>query len=255
MEPYRIFACKYAGPFTRPELFFLWLGEFDKWEHIYYYIWLIRGRGEDIVVDAGVGPDLAAERELGGYVNPAEVLSRVGVEADQVKHVILTHLHWDHMDGCALFPRAAFYVQQREYEFWQKDPCLANPTVASLASRPALDRLAGLEGTGRLVLLDGENELFPGIRCVPAPGHTPGLQALVVKTEKGDAVLGSDCGHVFQNYRESRPSCLIFDLPAWLGSFDRLKGLASSPELIFPGHDKRMSEEYPQVAEAVTRLA
>ena len=255
MEFYQIFACRYAGPFTRPEAFLLWLGDFDKTEHIYYFIWLIRGRGEDIVVDAGVGPALAAERELGGYINPAVALARLGVKADRVRRVILTHLHWDHMDGCSLFPGATFYVQQKEYDFWQKSPLLDNPVLASLAARPALDHLAGLEGTDRLVLLNGEKKILPGLSCIPAPGHTPGLQAVAVETEKGRAVLGSDCGHVFQNYSEPRPSCLIFDLPAWFRSFDRLKSLASSPDLIFPGHDKRMAEEYPQVTEDVTRLA
>lgn len=255
MEAYQIFALKYAGPFERTEAFLLWLGDGCKTEEIFYYIWLIRGRGEDIVIDAGVGPDLAAERELLGYVNPARVLARVGVEADRVRHVILTHLHWDHMDGSPLFPKATFYVHQKEFDFWWKDPCLNNPTLAGLAAKPALGYLAGLEGTERLVLLDGEKEILPGVRCLPAPGHTPALQAVAVETEKGRAVLGSDCGHLFQNYRESRPSCLICDLPAWLKSFDRLKEQVSSPDLLFPGHDKRMFTEYPKEADGVTRLA
>ena len=255
METYRIFALRYAGPFVRTEAFLLWLGDCDKTEEIYYYLWLIRGGGEDIVVDAGVGPELAAEKDLRGYVSPARVLAGIGVDATRVKHVILTHLHWDHMDGSPLFPRATFYVQRREFDFWQKDPALDNPALAALAARPALRYLADLEGTERLVLLEGEEEILPGVRCLPAPGHTPALQAVAVETEKGRAVLGSDCGHVFRNYRESRPSCLICDLPGWLRSFESLKERVSSPELLFPGHDKRMSAAYPREAEGVWRLA
>ena len=92
------------------------------------------------------------------------------------------------------------------------------------------------------------------MRCLPAPGHTPGLQAVAVNTKRGTAVIGSDCGHVFQNYRESRPSCLICDLPAWIASFERLKSRVSSPELLFPGHDRRMLSEYPAEGDSVTRL-
>ena len=99
MEPYRIYALKYAGPFERREAFLLWLGDFERTDDVYYYIWLIRSKDEAIVVDAGVAPALAAERELTGYTSPADVLARTGIEASKIKHVILTHLHWDHMDG------------------------------------------------------------------------------------------------------------------------------------------------------------
>jgi glyoxylase-like metal-dependent hydrolase (beta-lactamase superfamily II) len=254
LDKYRIYALKYAGPFIRREAFLLWLGDFERTQEICYFFWLLRSPAGDVLVDAGVSPAAAAERELSGYISPDQALARFGVEAAGIKHVILTHLHWDHMDGASLFPAATFYVQQKEYDFWQHDPALENPTLATLASRPGLDFLAGLEGTERLVLLEGEQEVLPGLTCFPAPGHTPGLQAVAVETEAGTAVLGSDCGHVFQNYRESRPSCLICDLPAWIESFKRVKERASSDELLFPGHDSLMLTGYPREGDSVTRL-
>ena len=81
------------------------------------------------------------------------------------------------------------------------------------------------------------------------------LQAVVVNTAKGTAILGSDCAHVFRNYQEYWPSILIVDLVAWMKTYEKLRERASSLDLIFPGHDPLMSENYPEVAKDVTRLA
>ena len=45
------------------------------------------------------------------------------------------------------------------------------------------------------------------------------------------------------------------DMVGWLGSYEKLKAKASSIDLIFPGHDVKMLNDFPKVAEDVTRLA
>ena len=85
--------------------------------------------------------------------------------------------------------------------------------------------------------------------------NTPALQAVAVNTSQGTAILGSDCAHVFRNYREDWPSTLICDLIAWMKTYDRLRQRASRLELLFPGHDPLMTENYPESAPDVTRLA
>jgi glyoxylase-like metal-dependent hydrolase (beta-lactamase superfamily II) len=117
-----------------------------------------------------------------------------------------------------------------------------------------VSHLEVLKQNKKLVLLKGDAEIFPGIECLLAPGHTVGLQAVAVNTAKGTAVLGSDCGHSFRNYREDWPSVFITDLKAWLESFDKLRARASSLEMLFPGHDPLMTDNYPAVAENITRL-
>jgi hypothetical protein len=74
-----------------------------------------------------------------------------------------------------------------------------------------------------------------------------------VNTQKGPAVVGSDCAHLFRGYREAIPSRFIMDMPAWIDSFDQVKAKASI-DLIFPGHDVLMYESYLKVAEGVMRL-
>jgi len=77
---------------------------------------------------------------------------------------------------------------------------------------------------------------------------------VAVNTAKGTAILGSDCAHIFRNYREDWPSSIIVDLVGWMKTYDKLRAKASSIDLLFPGHDPIMSQDYPKVAEGVTRL-
>lgn len=254
MSKYEIYALKYAGPLTSSGAFLMWMKDWDRTEKRNYYLWCIKGKGEPIVVDAGVSPDLAAKKNLAGYESPTEMLSRIDVNADEVRHVILTHIHWDHSSGVDLFPEATFYVQEEEYRFWLKDPVAKRPPFQLVSDETSQAYLASLEGTERLVLLEGDQEIFPGIECILAPGHTVALQAVAVSTERGTAVLGSDCAHTFRNYREDWPSTLIFDLAAWMKTYDRLRAKASSLELLFPGHDVLLAENYPEVAKNITRL-
>jgi glyoxylase-like metal-dependent hydrolase (beta-lactamase superfamily II) len=214
----------------------------------------VRGEKKTVIVDAGIPPELAREKQLAGYVNPVEVLSRIGVKAEEVRHLILTHIHWDHSSGVGLFPNAAFYVQEDEFNFAIKDPIARRPAFAATADPKSKAYIASLEGTKRLILVGGDREILPGIECLLAPGHTVALQAVAVKTRKGTAIVGSDCAHTFQNYREDWPSCLIVDLIGWMKSYDKLRKKASSPDLLFPGHDPLMSSNYPEVAKDVTRL-
>jgi len=255
MEKYEIYALKYAGPFTSSGALLMWFKEWEKTVERNYYFWCLKGEDETIIVDAGVSPHLAKDRNLTGYVNPAEILSRIGIDANEVRHVIISHIHWDHVSGITLFPNAIFYVQHEEYKFWLKDPIAERPPFKYVSDDASKAYLASLEGTDRLILLKGDHEILPGIECLLAPGHSVGLQAVAVNTTNGTTIIGSDCAHIFRNYREDWPSALIVDLVAWMKTYDKLRDKASSIDLIFPGHDPLMSTGYPHVAKGVTRLA
>ena len=254
MSNYEIFALKYAGPFVRTGAHLMWYQDWDKIEKINYYIWCIKGEGETIVVDAGVTPRMARDRELEGYVNPAEVLSRLNVKADEVRHVVVTHMHFDHAGGVSLFPEATFYVQEDEYRFWVEDPVATRPPFKAVSDPASTAYLAALENTDRLVLLKGDQQIMPGIQCLRSPGHTVALQTVAVNTVRGTAILGSDCAHVFRNYTEDWPSALIVDLVGWMKTYEKLREKVSSHDLLFPGHDRLMLDDYPRVAEDITRL-
>ncbi len=254
MSEYDIFAIKTAGPLNRPGSMLMWAKDHDKTTAINYYIWYIKGTDEIIIVDAGITPSLATQKNLTEYENPVSSLSRLNIDSNDVKHLILTHLHFDHVSGVSLFPNATFYVQEEEFNFWVNDPIARRPPFDFLSDQSALDYLLSLSNTDRLVLLNGDREILPGIQCLLAPGHTPGLQAVAVDTRKGVAVLGSDCAHLFNNYKENWPGGIITDLRAWMHSFDKLNAHASSPDLLFPGHDPIMSDNYLEIVKNITWL-
>jgi len=257
MPEHTIYAVKYAGPFSVYSGYLVWQWDMatTAFDQENWYLWCIRGGDETVVVDTGADPEMTQRRKKSPlFENPAAVLARLGVEAATVKHVVLSHLHWDHVGGVRLFPHATFYLQETEYRFWTQDPLAARPPFANLTDEVALAYLASLEGTERLVLLNGDREIRPGIECLSAPGHTPGQQAVVVNTAQGKAIIGSDCGHVFANYRDDWPSAFSMDLPECLRTYEKLRSRASSIELIFPGHDVLMYDAYPRVADGVTQL-
>jgi len=256
---YEIYALKYAGPFPRKLAMVLWNEGWDQDIEVNYYIWAIKGEnGETIVVDAGCGTTLAAQRKLKNYVNPVEVLTRIGGDATNVTKVILTHMHFDHMGGMEMFPqafpKATFYVQKKEYDFWVKHPYAKRPPFSRLADPVAIRATAELEGTDRLVLVCGDQKIMPGIEVLFAPGHTIGLQTVPVNTAPGTAIVASDCVHYHRAFLENNTSILITDLIAWIESYDKLRAKAASVDLVFPGHDMAMATHYPKVAEDVTRL-
>jgi N-acyl homoserine lactone hydrolase len=102
----------------------------------------------------------------------------------RVAHVVNTHLHFDHCGGNRLFPGVPIHVQRRE---------LADAlTEEDYTIREWVD----FEGAS-YVEHDGEAEVLPGVRLLPAPGHTPGHQIVVVETDEGPIVLGGDVGYSF----------------------------------------------------------
>jgi glyoxylase-like metal-dependent hydrolase (beta-lactamase superfamily II) len=252
---YEIYAVKYAGSLISSVAMVLWNTDWEKKIERNYYIWVIRGNGETLIVDCGVAPSLAKERQIPGYINPVEVLKRIGVEASRINRVIITHVNFDHISGIELFPNATFYIQEREFNFWIKDPIAKKPPFSRVTDPLGNAYLAKLEGTERLVLIDGDQEILPGIELLLAPGHTPGLQVVSVSMVRGTAIVGSDCAHLFRNYEEEIPSIFITDMIAWMKTYDKVKSKVSSIDLLFPGHDVKMLTQFPKVAEDITRLA
>lgn len=251
---YEIYALKYAGPFTRPAPMMYWFQDMDKSIQVNYYIFAIRGGDETIIVDCGCAPALARERDLVGYVNPSEVLKRIDIVAGEVKYIVATHIHFDHISGVELFPRATIFVQEKEFNFWMHDPIARRAPFLHLTDPFANRYLAGLEGKERLRLIRGDKEILPGIELLLCPGHTIGLQTVAVNTEKGIAIVGSDAAHIFTSYRTDIPSAIITDMIAWMKSYDKIRAKASSIDLIFPGHDIALMDHYPKIAEDVSRL-
>ena len=97
--------------------------------------------------------------------------------------------------------------------------------------------LVRLNHEGRMRFVDGVAEIVPGIAVHKVGGHTAGMQVVTVETARGRAVVASDASHYYRNFEERIPFTTLHDIPGTYAAFDRLRELASAPELILPGHD------------------
>ena len=141
--------------------------------------------GDDLVlIDAGFGPELpeilVGRYELNRDRNLLDLLGDAGYAADNITHVILSHLDADHV-GWALgppsFPNATVYVQEAALEEARQMP----EKDGRKAAVPAVEK--GVEG-GWCELLDEDGDILPGIRVEVRTGHSAGHQ--IVWLGEGD---------------------------------------------------------------------
>ena len=109
---------------------------------------------------------------------------------ERVAHVVITHMHFDHIGGNRLFPGVPIHVQRAELEDART---IEDYTVREWIDFPGMN----------YVEHDGEAEILPGVRLVPAPGETRGHQIVVVDTPAGKVVIGGDVGHSFKEIGEA----------------------------------------------------
>jgi glyoxylase-like metal-dependent hydrolase (beta-lactamase superfamily II) len=171
---------------------------------------LVRGE-RDYLVDPGLimqgAPVIGAMGEL-------------GVDPNEVKDVILTHLHFDHAEGMAAWPMRRTYVHKIETEA---------PYAQIVSGQLEMANLEVLEGE--------EGEIEPGLRWMLTPGHCDGLISLLVDTDDGLVVIASDCVGPLPEYFEQ------MDLPEDFGpereellkQWKRIRDL--DPAVVIPGHN------------------
>jgi glyoxylase-like metal-dependent hydrolase (beta-lactamase superfamily II) len=211
-----------------------------------YYVWLVRGRGHDIVVDTGFTRATAARRERTIMRSPAEALTSIGVEVGRVPLVILSHMHYDHVGDVEPFSGARFVIQDSEMAFWTGRH-LSRQEFRYLVELEDLTALIRLNFEGRMLFVDGVSELVPGITVHHVGGHTAGLQVVRVNTAAGPVVLAADAAHFYANIEQDAPFGIVTDLAQMYRAFDTMRSLAVAPRYIVPGHDPLVLERFAPV--------
>lgn len=209
-----------------------------------YFVWVVRAGEQTIVVDTGFDAEPATRRGRTLLRPVAAGLAALGVQADEVRDVVITHMHYDHAGNVGLFPRARFHVQDAEMAYCtgraMSHPHLAGPFDAE----NVVDMVRRLFD-GRVVFHAGDDELVPGVSLHHLPGHTPGLQVVRVQTARGPVVLASDAIHFWANLTRATPFPVVADVVAYLEALRRLRRLAPSLDHIIPGHDPGVLERFP----------
>ena len=217
-------------------------------------VWLVRGGGHTILFDSGFyRPQFFKSWKVTEFVRPDEAVARLGVKPEEVTDVILSHAHWDHADGVDLFPKAQVWIQKDEYGYYTGEAWQAGGKHGGI-DPDDVQMLVRINLDGRLHLVNGDQEILPGVHVYTGGRHTWQSQYLSASTRSGTVVLASDNMYLYENLEKHAPIAQTFDRDSNLRAQDRMKGLAAKPQLIIPGHDPAVMTRFPKVAEGVVRI-
>jgi glyoxylase-like metal-dependent hydrolase (beta-lactamase superfamily II) len=184
-----------------------------------------------ILVDVGDYWKFAAEGSEyveKGYRPPAgllEQLSALKVGPESVRHVVITHAHYDHFAGVTIpkgkdqvltFPNAVHYLGKADWEWAELAKAVADPSSNEART------LGRLNQVGALRLVPAEMEIVPGVSVVPTPGESPGHQILRVRSEGQTAYCVGDLFH----------SAVEIENPSWMPSWCDPESNLRSRELL-----------------------
>jgi len=242
-EQYEVYALKYAHHDRRASENFIGGDPHDGPMPLDYFVWLIRGHGRDIVVDTGFSAAMAAKRGRDHLRCPTAALRLLHCEAETVKDVVVTHLHYDHVGNFDLFPKAMLHLQEREMSYATGRYMCQDCFRGAFEVEDVVGMVRELYA-GRVRFHDGDAELYPGISLHLIGGHTMGLQAVRVATRRGALVLASDASHFYANMEQVRPFPIVWSVADMVDGYAKLRRLAESPAHIIPGHDPLVMQRY-----------
>lgn len=217
-------------------------------------VWLLKGpAGRNVLVDAGFHrADLVQRNKPTGFMPASEAVARAGVTADQVTDVIISHIHWDHLDGIDLFPRARVWIQREEFNYYLDSAGTAKNRTIDAGDAKVLGAIAR---EGRLMLIDGDGvEIMPGISVYIGGKHTFQSQYAAVQTNSGTVVIASDNMYLYENLEKHAPIAQTLDAASNLRAQARMAAMASSPRLLVPGHDPEVFLRFPTPGNGVAAI-
>lgn len=174
---------------------------------------LISGGGQHILVDPAL-----PENDM-----PQALLNAAGIAPEQITLVYSTHYHLDHHVSPLCFPNAQWLMPQTELDF------LNNNWDEYIRSFPADNR----ENIAHCLPVSPGDELAPGIRIVPLPGHTKGICGLAFDAPEGRVLVTGDAVMTREFYKAGEPYLFGWEQDISRATIAALRG---QYDVIVPGH-------------------
>lgn len=244
-ETYEILAVKYGEMTKRTRA--------DNFMHpddhaapmpIDYFVFVLRNAHRTILIDTGFDHKEAATRGRKISIEPRDALKQIGIDAEKIDTLIVTHLHFDHAGTLHHFPAARFHLQEAEIAY-ATGRCMCEGAMRVPFSIDHVCEMVKNVYSGRVQFHDGDGEVAPGVTVHLMPGHSKGIQAIRVMTDHGPVMLASDVVHFYENIEKRKPFFITIDTDATLKSYDRLTAMAGGLRNVIPGHDPMILKRYP----------
>ena len=233
-----VVGCSVIGTYSHPHIQ-------NEWIKLPVMTFLIETEDGYILYDTGSNPEA-----MNGYwpQNLQEIyplyqkkeerlenqLALCGVKPEDIKTVVISHMHLDHAGSLYLFPHADIYVPKQDYEYAQV-MVHKNPNPATHGGYVKAD----CEAPANYIMVDHDMELAKGVEMVCLPGHTPNLLGLIVHLDSQTIILPQDAVYTVEIYGPpAKASGFLYDSIGYFKSIEKIRKLQKKYNArVIPAHD------------------
>ncbi|MBF0622805.1 MAG: MBL fold metallo-hydrolase [Magnetococcales bacterium] len=252
--PAKVYALKYGESRVKQKTVY-YNGSSRKRMKFAWWFWMVEmPDGRRILVDTGTDDKSRLNKwKVKNYTHPTELLARLDVAPQAITDIILTHLHWDHMGLISAYPDAQIWLQQKAWAHAESRFSDTNKSFLNGMDRQHWQQLQKRHERGLVSLMDGDQQMVPGLSVSLAESHTPGGQYVTIETQEGPLILAGDAIYLYRNSQHHRPS-RSHGPEQGLDIIEKMQWQAASPYWIIPGHDPLVKKFFPEVADNIVAL-
>ena len=167
---------------------------------------------KNVLVDSGTGGQLSPDAGM-----MMKNLKAAGVDAKSIDTILISHFHPDHIFGlmakdtnAQIFPDAEIMMPAREYKFWT-DPSILSKLPKAFHGLAQRIQATFPKWKNVTLFEEGERDLLPGVRALPAYGHTPGHTAFHISSGKEQLIIAGDAANLPALFLKNPNWHLVFD--------------------------------------------
>ena len=252
---YEVYAVRFATLANFPVASLVAGADRSRRMDIAMMVWVLKGAGRVALVDSGFHREQYFRQfTVKDYVRPPDALAPLGIRADDVTDILLTHMHWDHAGGIDLFPSARVWIQKDEYGYYAGDAWQSRTTHGGIDPDDVIE-IVRRNTQGKVSFVNGDDDMqLPGIRFGVGGRHTWASQFVAAAARAHTVVLASDNMYLYENLDAHAPIAQTLDAASNLRTQDRMRSLAGDARLLVPGHDPAVFDRFPHISERIVRI-